>query len=226
MKFALLFCTLLFAGAIASSNITCDTIIQHSGLSSIWNETIAHAIHSMTTEGLDLFKVNHKVKIPTVNQNLEADEKVVEFAPDVQLGADFTTSSMNEIDRILSILGTSDDGLGSHWSPLERVVHSLHMTDLWLSIKNVYDASTSPDDKVCKCLIQESSPYGKIYQAVEWIAQHYRSGTPISLMKREHNIPALTDHNSWAIWKEDLLRYYGASHMTDAAAYLHCLARL
>ena len=46
---------------------------------------------------------------------------------------------MNTIDRILSQIGKSDDGLGSYWSPIERVAHVFHMWDLWYEVLNVYN---------------------------------------------------------------------------------------
>jgi len=76
---------------------------------------------------------------------------------------------------------------------------------------------------VCDCLFAETAPVeGKIWKAVDWVAMHYTSGTPISLLKREHDIPALTDAVSWTIWKEDLLRYYNQAGVRDAAIFLQC----
>ncbi|CAF4489441.1 unnamed protein product, partial [Rotaria magnacalcarata] len=42
-----------------------------AGLSSNYNESIAHAIHSMTVQGLQLFnpRANDQNTIPTVNHN-------------------------------------------------------------------------------------------------------------------------------------------------------------
>ena len=45
---------------------------------------------------------------------------------------------MNTIDMILSQIGQSTDGLGSFWSPLERVVHKFHMKDLWQKLRSYY----------------------------------------------------------------------------------------
>jgi len=38
---------------------------------------------------------------------------------------------MNLIDRVLTRVGVTDDGLGANWTPLERIVHNFHMKDLW-----------------------------------------------------------------------------------------------
>lgn len=62
---------------------------------------------------------------------------MLDYAPDVPLGNEFSTAAMNEIDRILNNIGVSDDGLGANWSPVERIVHHFHMIDLWNKIKPV-----------------------------------------------------------------------------------------
>jgi len=212
---------LLFAAQAIAISSDCQSAV--SGLSPLWNETIGHAIHSMNANALQIFGISAGVRLPTVNQDLHSSQMVVEEVPSAPLGNAFATSTMNEVDRILTILGTADDGLGSHWTPVERIVHNLHMNDLWVSIKQIYDTVEMPSKDLCNCLLIESQPDGAIFKAVEWIAHHYTSGTPISLLRREHNIPALTDASSWAIWKEDLLRYYNQKHLLDAALFLRCL---
>lgn len=50
--------------------------------------------------------------VPTVNVDLSGQRKVLNHAPEDQIGRDFSTKSMNIIDKVLSMLGTSKDGLG------------------------------------------------------------------------------------------------------------------
>jgi hypothetical protein len=169
--------------------------------------------------------VTEQNTIPTVNQNLALPNKVVNYAPDVPVGSAFSGLAMNEVDRLLSILGTKDDGLGMHWQPVERVVHSLHMYDLWTTIKNAMPIVKPVDAETCACLMAETKPQiGQIWQAVSWVAEHYTSATPISLLKRAHDIPHLTDAVTWGIWKDDLLRYYTQSGVRDAAVFMQCFA--
>jgi len=222
MKVAICFVVFL----VAVSALDCG---KFEGLSSNWNETIAHSIHSMTVQGLKLFnplafKRNH---VPTVNQNLQhvpESQSVVPFAPDVPLPSDFVTHSMQAIDRILTIVGTEDDGLGPNWSPLERVVHTLHMWDLWTKIESVYQNTAHPGAAVCKCLQVEAEPKGQIFKAVQWVAEHYKTGTPITVTTRP--IPKLVDAPSWAVWRDHLLAYYNAPALQDAAIYMRCVAEL
>lgn len=214
-------------GAVGSplSN-TCLQLIANNGLSKNFNETIAHAIHSMTVEGLKMFnsKATESNNIPTVNHNLKSRQNVLPFAPHDPVGSDFATHTMNTIDKILSHLGNSDDGLGPNWSPIERVAHTFHMLDLWVKIHELYwqkVAPNPPSSQLCACLTRTED--NGIKAAVKWVADHYESGTPITLLNRP--IPKLTDASSWAVWKERLLHYYGDNALFDAATYLSCATR-
>lgn len=126
---------------------------------------------------------------------------------------------MNLVDRVLAKVGVSDDGLGSNWTPLERVVHNFHMKDLWNKLKPVFN-SVSVDKETCACLtdVDESG----IRTAVEWVAAHYARGTPITLLNRP--IPVLKDAETWKLWKERLLHYYTPEALKDAAMFLRCKA--
>jgi len=180
----------------------------------------------MTVQGLRMFKPYFKGQnsVPTVNldlQHVPAAEEVSMFAPDVALPQDFSTHSMQVIDRVLTILGTKDDGLGPNWSPLERVVHTLHMWDLWNKIQHKYATTAYPGAAICKCLQTEAKPEGAIYNAVQWVAEHYKSGTPITVTTRP--IPKLLDAPSWGVWRDHLLAYYYPEALHDAATYLRCV---
>lgn len=223
MLFALLYVMPALLGLISESG--CTSRLRKAGLSPRYNETIAHAIHSMTVEGLQLFspafdQVNN---VPTVNKDLSNRNKMVlDWAPSDPWGNDFTMRTMNIIDNILSKVGTTDDGLGPHWTPVERVAHVFHMWDLWMTIKTKSYPSVEanpPAEDVCTCL--KDSKNNGIYNAVSWVAEHYLTGTPITLLNRA--IPPLHDASSWAIWKERLLHYYKEDALFDAAMYLYCV---
>ncbi|KAL3853477.1 hypothetical protein ACJMK2_017013 [Sinanodonta woodiana] len=223
---AALFCTSIVGLSTAKPTVNCSSTFPSTKLSPNYNETIAHAIHSMTVEGLKLFniKASEINFVPTVNQDVFSDKPVLEHAPKDGFGNDFHTSTMNVIDRILSTLGNSKDGLGPHWSAIERVAHVFHMQDLWERIKatewpNVL--KTPPSDEVCTCL--SSVDFNGIKDAVGWVANHYKTGTPITLLNRP--IPKLTDATAWSVWKNRLLHYYTPEAMRDAANYLYCVSK-
>lgn len=204
----------------------CNALYKRSGISQNFNETIAHAVHSMTVQGLKLFsaKATADNQIPTVNLDRSSPMKVLPFAPDYPTGDDFSTSTMNMIDRILTHIGNAKDGLGANWSPLERVVHTFHMWDLWNQVHQIYEEEVVPNppsDDLCNCLMATQS--NGIFGAVKWVSDHYDKGTPITLLNRP--IPKLTDAASWEIWKYRLLYYYNSTAKQDAAKFLYCAVK-
>lgn len=52
---------------------------------------------------------------------------------------DFEDEVMNDVDRLLSQIGTSKDRFGPSWSPLDRITHHFHMKDLWSMIGRAYN---------------------------------------------------------------------------------------
>ena len=226
MKVLLLLAAIGLASAIPTQSRLCPILLRENGFSSNFNETIAHAIHSMTVEGLQLFnsRATEDNSVPTVNMDRHSDTKVVPYAPEDRLGDAFFTPCMNSIDKILSNVGKDNDGLGAFWSPLERVVHKFHMWDVWMRIKHTYDTTTvknPPSEDVCDCLLDVEG--NGIYDAVAWVSNHYDSGTPITLLNRP--IPKLTDADSWQVWRERLLWYYKEGNLNDAASYLYCATK-
>lgn len=128
----------LFATAVvAAPSPICKDAFQKAGISSNYNETIAHAIHSMTVEGLQLFDplATEQNRVPTVNQDLSQVQKVLPNAPHFHTSSNFATQTMNILDKILSTVGNSKDGLGAHWSSVERIAHVFHMWDLWEKVR-------------------------------------------------------------------------------------------
>eukprot|EP00998_Keelungia_sp_KM082_P007576 NODE_3771_length_853_cov_87.410468_g3748_i0.p1 GENE.NODE_3771_length_853_cov_87.410468_g3748_i0~~NODE_3771_length_853_cov_87.410468_g3748_i0.p1 ORF type:complete len:224 (-),score=64.44 NODE_3771_length_853_cov_87.410468_g3748_i0:130-801(-) len=215
----------LLAVAVATAFGACPDTLNAAGMSSNYNETVAHAIHAMTVQAMRMFNPEARVEnhIPTVNRNIAQPgaAKVTSYAPDVQLPTDFATPVMQQIDDILSSIGSPTDGLGSNWSPVERIAHQFHMNDLWSRIlSSAYPKvlENTPSADTCYCLTQTAD--NGILAAVEWIAQHYESGTPITLLNRP--IPKLVDADSWGVWKARLLHYYSDADLFDAAMYIYC----
>lgn len=84
----------------------CALHLRAVGLSANFNETIGHAIHSMTVQGLQLFnpRASESNHIPTVNHNLhdKSGKKVLMYAPDDPLPSDYFDFTMNMIDKVCS----------------------------------------------------------------------------------------------------------------------------
>ena len=225
MLFALTLAVLLtvaVAEPVPEAMKRCDALHPSSGLTNKYWEAIAHAVHSMDLDSLKKFQplATENNKVPTVNLNLHKGPKVLDSAPQLPAPApEFATDAMALVDSVLTRVGQSDDGLGPNWTPLERVVHNFHMRDLWAKIKPVFDEVTVDRD-VCQCLTSDLQANG-VRPAVEWIAKHYARGTPITLLNRP--IPILTDHKTWSIWRQRLIRYYTPAALHDAAYFLKCL---
>lgn len=210
----------------AAANSPCSTLYVSYDLSPNFNETIAHSIHSMTVQGLRLFnpRATEDNRVPTVNHDIH-DEKhlVLPYAPEDPYEEDFSTEAMNIMDAILSRIGLDDDGLGPNWSSTERIVHKFHMIDVWHRVREVYQEveQNPPQDDLCECLLDTTS--NGIYQAVHWVAEHYKSGTPITLLNRP--IPKLKNAKSWKVWKKRLLYYYKRPSLYDSSLFLYCATK-
>lgn len=100
---ALFLATLAVAHGYASP-ARCAMHMRAFGLSSTLNVSIAHAIHSMTVQGLQLFnpRANENNGIPTVNHNLHdiSGEKVLMYAPNDALPSDYFGFTMNMVDKV------------------------------------------------------------------------------------------------------------------------------
>jgi len=219
----------LMLNPVATIDLQCPALLTKAGVSGEWPEGIAHTIHSMTVQGLQIFNPKATVYnlVPTVNHNLsQTANLVLPFAPDHSVSGSFHTPTMNAIDSILSTLGTKNDGLGPNWSPIERIAHHFHMQDLWERVHLTYQSELLPNmpdslPAVCACLTATSS--NGIADKVQWVAEHYKSGTPITLLNRP--IPKLADASSWAVWKDRLLHYYDKQQLYNSAVYMHCATK-
>ena len=205
---------------------SCSALYKAAGISTNFNETIAHAVHSMIRGGTASVQRQsyRQQQDPHRQPGPQCRRECAPYAPDYPTGQDFSTKTMNIIDRILTHIGNAKDGLGDNWSPIERVVHTFHMWDLWNQVHRIYTEETTanpPSDQLCDCLMN-TRPNG-IYQAVKWVSDHYDSGTPITLLNRP--IPKLADAASWNIWKYRLLYYYEDAALHDAAKFLYCAVK-
>jgi len=213
--------------ATTAANSCSPALLQGAGLGSMYNESIAHAIHSMTVDGLRLFnpRVGAKNGVPTVNRDMRSKTQVVEDAPLVELESNgFATEPMKMINTIFNHLGQMDDGLGATWTPVERIVHEFHMRDLWVAIKGVHDQKVvqkPPSAEVCACLLDTKA--NGVHAGVEWVAEQYKQWTPITLLNRP--IPQLQDKASWKVWQDRITHYYDPQSLFDAATYINCAVR-
>merc|ERR1712195_291949 len=216
---ALAFVTLAFAAPTPQ----CPSIIKEAGVSLKFDETIAHAIHSITLNELRKFNPTTTTEngVPTVNRAIagQPEDKVVADAPELKLAGDFETESMNLFDLTLAHASDRSDGLGDNWNPLERVAHMFHMRDLWARVRREYVATSNVTEAACSCLTD--TQHNGIGARLLWIAKEYTHDTPISLHEWGSKIPKLT-LATWPEWKKRLSYYYDPQSVKDAAVYLKC----
>merc|ERR1712166_629066 len=199
LRFVVVFAAL--ANALPSD--MCGSHLKDAGVSTRFDETVAHAIHSITANELMKFSkdVTPDNGIPTVNRaiSLEPSEKVLPNAPHVEVPHDFVTEAMNLFDLTLT--------------------HAFHMRDLWGKVRLQYTTITNVTDTACDCLLNTKD--NGIHARLEWIAQEYTHNTPISLHEWGSKIPKLT-LATWPEWKKRLSYYYDPQSVKDAAVYLAC----
>lgn len=107
--------------------------------------------------------------------------------------------------------------MGSLCNDVERDLHS----DVNLVWHHLWKLCFHSQDDLCECLLDTTS--NGIYQAVHWVAEHYKSGTPITLLNRP--IPKLKNAKSWKVWKKRLLYYYKRPSLYDSSLFLYCATK-
>jgi len=191
------------------------------GVSSRFNETIAHAIHSITLEDLRRFNLHTPAinGIPTVNMDLKSSEKIVPNAPSVEIGNHFATDAFNLVDWVLTHQD-GQDGLGPNWLPQERIVHAFHMKDLFARILAAYEKLDEISAETCEC-VRKTATNG-VEDRLEWIHDRYKVDTPISLHEWGTQIPKLWSVADWKEWSKRFSYYYTSEGDRDPAVYLKC----
>ncbi|KAF6032537.1 hypothetical protein EB796_009138 [Bugula neritina] len=202
----------------------CAQLYEENGLSPNFNETIAHAIHSLTLNELRKFNplAEELNGVPVVNPRLNdptETERVIPHAPEEEINKNFVSEAMNTIDSVMSQVGQSGDQFGTNWPLVARIVHKFHMKDTWAKIKEEFDLMKQPSKDLCVCL--KDTKKNGIFQAVDWVARQYRTAPLFTLLNKP--LPKLKDAKSWEVWRARLVQYYDSQAITDAATYLSCV---
>jgi len=148
-----LFLALLAVVLGATAQHDCAAILEAAGASERYPGVVAHGIHSLHLEALRQFKadISPNNGIPTVNMNLASDEPILRNVPEAEESC-FKTSAMRATDRTLSHMDERNYDV-KEYDGLERVVHALHMEEIWnsalIQYKNI--SLNPPNSKVCHC---------------------------------------------------------------------------
>ena len=115
--------------------------MKSAGLTPLFAPMVAHSIHSLTLEDLRYhFKDNATEDngIPTVNPDLESDQRVLPDAPLVGYDDEFSTQAMKSFDLVMRNNMNRTWWGGSEYNVLEKVAHALHMAEVWSAAGKEY----------------------------------------------------------------------------------------
>lgn len=94
---------------------------------------VVHGIHSMTLENLRQYFDSDAPEdngIPMINFNLTQGQSVLNSTASYPLKNNFSSPTMDAVDQVLSHMTDNDWGIRNA-PPLERLVHALHMLEVW-----------------------------------------------------------------------------------------------
>ena len=130
--------------------------MTQNGLSPRFPGAVAHGIHSITLEDIRYyFKPNatEKNNVPTLNYDLEDKLTVLKNAKLYGYDTSFRTVGMHHLDQVLRDMDKKNWYL-TNYSTLERLVHTIHMNEVWSKTKIHYDSISllKYNTDLCACI--------------------------------------------------------------------------
>ena len=153
--FLLILATVTVTRAIPAP--TCRAAMAAVGLDDYFGTAVAHRVHGLTLEDLRYyFKEDAPVEnnIPTVSFDLSPNAKrVLPHAPLIGYDTTFKTIAMRHADGILSNMNNKDWQI-KNYSALEKIIHALHMSEMWQEAREYYEGflDSPPSEEVCSCV--------------------------------------------------------------------------
>jgi len=229
-------------------NGTCGKLMKRNGFNQRgFAKIAAHGTHSM--EPVDVMKYfNREAKYSPmkINPDLSADDglvdqKKVAYKPKEE----FKSAGMNAVNRVLSRMD-DEDYLVRSYTTLEKVVHQMHMEELWTETQpeylkfNAKHRRMRPStQQLCKCVnnveangvkrelgnmkrrldaleASDRLSYGLSYRL------SYTLSYGLSFGFESVEMPHITDAKSWGVWRDSFKNQDPAAHGTDLAGYVWC----
>merc|ERR1719260_426982 len=140
----------------ASIDGDCFTILEQSqALSATYPKRIAHGMHSLTLADLRYYfnpNANETNNIPTINRNLTSSIPILNDAPDIGRSDRFKTMGLLVAEEVL--LNENQNWDLQNADTLEKLVHALHMHEMWTETSRLYKQilDNPPASNVCPCL--------------------------------------------------------------------------
>ena len=147
---------------ITEARNECPAILKAAGLSDSFASNVAHRLHSLTVEDIRYYfkeDVSEENDIPTVNLDLSPNaQRVLPNAPLSGYDTSFATIAMRHLDQVLSHMDQTDYSI-TNYSILEKLVHVMHMAELWSRAQEHYEMLTvyPPSTRACACVTDTDS---------------------------------------------------------------------
>merc|ERR1719341_647363 len=136
----------------------CFSILgQSQVLSANYPKRIAHGVHSLTLADLRHYfnpKANETNNIPTINRNLSSSEPILNDAPDIGQSNRFQSMGLLVAEEV--VLNEDRDWDLHNADTLEKLLHALHMHEMWTETSRVYQnllANPPTNPNICPCLV-------------------------------------------------------------------------
>jgi len=136
----------------------CFSILgQSQVLSANYPKRIAHGVHSLTLADLRHYfnpKASETNNIPTINRNLSSSVPILNDAPHIGRSDRFQTMGLLVAEEV--VLNDDRDWDLHNADTLEKLLHSLHMHEMWTETSRVYQtllANPPTDPNFCPCLV-------------------------------------------------------------------------
>jgi len=130
--------------------------MEANGLTKRFPGAVAHGIHSITLEDIrHYFKSNatEENNVPTLNYDLKDPSTVLPHAKLYGYDTSFFTIGMRQLDQVMRDMDKKDWYL-TNYNTLERLVHTIHMNEVWAKAKVHYDSISLQNigEDVCACV--------------------------------------------------------------------------
>ena len=133
--------------------------MEKHGLSKRFPAAVAHGIHSITLEDIQhYFKpdATEDNRVPTLNYDVTSKEPLLRNAPLYGYDKSFDTVGMRRADQILTHMDNKMWDV-KYYNALEKLVHALHMDEVWAKTKVHYDHLKEQgiwrtDKLLCECV--------------------------------------------------------------------------
>jgi len=145
-------------GHTAPSPDSCPSILTRAGIDpDNFVPFVTHSIHSLSLEDIRFYfksDAQEENNIPTVNPDMDSEERVLPHAPLAGYDDDFSTPAMRQFDMVMRNMDRADWQVKGY-SPLEMTTHVFHMAELWNQAAKQYDLAAKlldPHSHVCGCM--------------------------------------------------------------------------